>query len=61
MANMNAGGAAAPIEWKMNPFQGNFNPGTTNGQKMFIEWSKGHAEDKHFDLLKDHVTDLYQL
>ncbi len=59
-ANVNAGGAAALVEWKMNPFQGNFNPGTTNGQKRFIECSKGHAEGKCFDLSKDHATNLHQ-
>ncbi len=61
MAENNAGaGAAATIEWKLNPFQGNFNPGTTKGQKMSIEQSKGHAEGKQFDLLKEHATDLHQ-
>ncbi len=60
MVNVNAGGTVGPIKRKMNPFQGNFNPETKNGQKMFIECSKGCIEGKHFDLSKDHETDLHQ-
>ncbi len=53
--DLNAAGAGTdaatttPIKWKTNPFHGNFNPGTTNGQKMFIKRSKGHAEGKQFN------------
>mmetsp|Transcript_16553 Transcript_16553/g.33761 ORF Transcript_16553/g.33761 Transcript_16553/m.33761 type:complete len:231 (-) Transcript_16553:277-969(-) len=65
MADLYAGdgagaAAAASIEWKTNPFHGNFNPGTTNGQKMFIERSKEHAEGKRFNLSIEFATDIHQ-
>ncbi len=44
-------GATAPaIEWKMNPFNGGFNPGTKIGQVIFLEKTKGHPDGKQFDL-----------
>ncbi len=59
--NMNAGGALAPaVEWKMNPFQGDFNPGTTNGQKMLLERLKGHLDGKQFDLSKENAAEIHQ-
>ncbi len=44
----------------MNPFHGNFNPGTTNAQKMFIKRSKGHVERKWFDLSKEFSAKIHQ-
>ena len=48
----NAGAPAAPAaatttteeEWTTNPYTRNFNPGTTAGNKIFIEKSKGPAD-----------------
>ncbi len=57
----NAGGAAASeIEWKTNPFNGNFNPGTKTGQVIFIEKTKGHPDGKRFDLSKEHSSEIHQ-
>ena len=53
MAGVAAGGAAALVPpaparievWTENPLTGNFNPGTTSGQKIFLEKTKGLDAD----------------
>ncbi len=55
------GGAAAPeIEWKTNPFNGNFNPGTKTGQVIFLKKTKGLPDGKRFKLSKEHSTEIHQ-
>ena len=36
--------------WTENPLTGNFNPGTTAGQKIFLEKTKGLSDDKRLAL-----------
>ena len=36
--------------WTENPLTGDFNPGTTAGQKIFLEKTKGLAADKRLAL-----------
>ena len=53
-----AGGAAAVMPppparnevWTENPLTGNFNPGTTSGQKIFLEKTKGLEANKRLAL-----------
>ena len=45
--------ATAPtIEWKTDPFQGKFNPGTKTGHQIFLEKTKGLAKKDKLELLK---------
>ena len=38
--------ATMAIEWKTDPFHGNFNPGTYLGHKIFLEKTKGLELEK---------------
>ena len=37
-------------KWTENSFRSNFNPGTTVGQRIFIEKTKGLSDEKHVEL-----------
>ena len=52
--------ATAPTEiWKSNPLQGDFNPGSKIGKDIFIEKSKGLADDKRIEWKKSSATKLH--
>ena len=57
-----AAGAAAeattstPVIWLKNPLQGNFNPGTVSGQKIFLEKTKCLDADKRLNLTNTDAT-----
>ena len=69
MAGLAAGGAAvvvppapARIEvWTENPLTGNFNPGTTSGQKIFLEKTKGLDADKRLALTNSNSAKIMAL
>ena len=53
--------ATAPVEvWKLNPLQGDFNPGTKLGKDIFLEKSKGLPENERFDLTRANATSIRQ-
>ncbi len=52
--------ATPTIEWKTNPFNGDFNPGTKTGQQIFIKKSKGPADGTRFELTKDNASKIHQ-
>ncbi len=60
------GGAPAPpvppVEvWTENPLTGNFNPGTTSGQKIFLEKTKGLAPDKRLALTNSNAQQIMEI
>lgn len=50
-ANANAN-ANDPVQWLTNPLQGNFNPGTDAGRKIFKDKTRGLPEADRLDLSK---------
>lgn len=61
VAGGGAGGGAPPVEvWTENPLTGNFNPGTTSGQKIFLEKTKGLATDKRLALSNSNAQELME-
>ena len=53
--------AAAPtIEWKTDPFQGKFNPGTKNGHQIFLEKTKGLAEKDKLEFSKTNSASIHK-
>mmetsp|Transcript_19321 Transcript_19321/g.34923 ORF Transcript_19321/g.34923 Transcript_19321/m.34923 type:complete len:132 (+) Transcript_19321:14-409(+) len=64
-----AGGAAALMSppparievWTENPLTGNFNPGTTLGQKIFLEKTKGLDADKRLALTNSNSAKIMAL
>ena len=61
-----AGGAAAVMPpppasnevWTENPLTGNFNPGTTSGQKIFLEKTKGLEASKRLALTNTNLAEI---
>ena len=61
-----AGGAAALMPppparievWTENPLTGNFNPGTTSGQKIFLEKTKGLEANKRLALTNSNSAEI---
>ena len=61
-----AGGAAALVPppparnevWTENPLTGNFNPGSTSGQKIFLEKTKGLEASKRLALTNSNSTEI---
>lgn len=51
---------AATIEWKTDPFQGKFNPGTKSGQAIFLEKTKGLAEKDRLELSKSNSAEIHK-
>lgn len=61
-----AGGAppvvvAPSVSWNENPLTGNFNPGTSSGQKIFLEKTKGLATDKRLALTNSNAAEILAL
>ena len=64
-----AGGAAALMPppparievWTENPLTGNFNPGTTSGQKIFLEKTKSLDADKRLALTNSNLAKIMAL
>ena len=52
--------AAPTIEWKTDPFQGKFNPGTKTGHQIFLEKTKGLAEKDRHELLKTNSAAIHK-
>ena len=44
--------------WSENPLTGDFNPGTSAGQKIFLEKVKGPSEDKQVPLTSSRSADI---
>ena len=44
--------------WTENPLTGNFNPGTTSGQKIFLEKTKGLDADKRLALTNSNLAKI---
>ena len=69
MAGVAAGGAAALVPpaparievWTENPLTGNFNPGTTSGQNIFLEKTKGLDADKRLALMNSNSAKIMAL
>jgi len=51
---------AATVEWKTDPFQGKFNPGTKSGQAIFLEKTKGLAEKDRLELSKSNSAEIHK-
>ena len=51
---------AATVEWKTDPFQGKFNPGTKSGQAIFLEKTKGLAEKDRLELSKSNSAAIHK-
>ena len=54
--------AAAPTateEWTINPFNNNFNPGTTTGSKIFIEKARGPSDGSRIGDTIDQSSKLF--
>jgi hypothetical protein len=56
-----AGGVPPPARnevWTENPLTGNFNPGSTSGQKIFIEKTKGLEASKRLALTNSNSAEI---
>ena len=54
--------AIAPTEiWTENPLQGDFNPGTNAGQKIFLEKTKGLDSDKRLALTNSNAQKIMEI
>ena len=58
---MAASGAGAPVViWNENPLNGNFNPGTVAGHKIFLEKTKGLASKGQLPLSNASATKIME-
>jgi len=55
-----AANAPPAIEWKTDPFHGNFNPGTQLGHQIFQEKMKGIAEKDRLEFLKSNSASIHK-
>ena len=53
--------AAAPEVWTENPLCGDFNPGTTTEQKIFMEKTKGLKASKRLALTSSDARDIMEI
>ena len=54
--------APAPTEvWTENPLTGNFNPGNSAGQKIFLEKTKGLPSDKRLALTHSNAPKIMEI
>ena len=60
MANDDKSTTAAPIVWKTNPLQGDFNPGTEAGSKISREKTKGLPDSERLPYSKSKANEIFQ-
>ena len=51
---------AVPVVWKTNPMQGDFNPGTEAGSKIFREKTKGLPDSQRLPFSKSKANEIFQ-